>query len=89
MTGLAPGATMSLLDGASQLVASKAADNEGGLLFRNVPAGDGYRVRLTATGETSGPLTVLPNQSAPPSTDVYNQTIPQDGYGYLTTRDGI
>ena len=23
-----------------------------------------------------------------PSTDVYNQSIPSDGYGYLTTRDG-
>jgi hypothetical protein len=24
-----------------------------------------------------------------PSTDVYNQSIPSSGYGYLTTRDGI
>jgi uncharacterized protein len=31
---------------------------------------------------------VLTTQSAPPSTDLYNQTIPSDGYGYLTTRDG-
>ena len=45
-------------------------------------------MRLTATGETSEPLTVLTTQSAPPSTDVYNQTIPSDGYGYMTTRDG-
>ena len=45
-------------------------------------------MRLTANSETSAPLTVLTTQSAPPSTDVYNQTIPSDGYGYLTTRDG-
>jgi predicted acyl esterase len=31
---------------------------------------------------------VLTKQSAPPSTDVYDQTIPNDGYGYMTTRDG-
>ena len=34
------------------------------------------------------PLTVLSTRPAPPSTDVYNQTIPSSGYGYLTTRDG-
>jgi predicted acyl esterase len=31
---------------------------------------------------------VLSTQPDPPSTDVYNQTIPSRGYGYLTTRDG-
>jgi hypothetical protein len=31
---------------------------------------------------------VLSTQPAPPSTGVYNQTIPSNGYGYLTTRDG-
>jgi hypothetical protein len=31
---------------------------------------------------------VLSNQPAPPSTSVYNQSIPSRGYGYLTTRDG-
>ena len=46
-------------------------------------------MRLGTTGETSGPLTVLTTQSAPPSTAIYNQTVPSDGYGYLTTRDGI
>jgi uncharacterized protein len=32
---------------------------------------------------------VLSTRPAPPSTSVYNQTIPSSGYGYLTTRDGI
>ncbi|MGI8557175.1 MAG: CocE/NonD family hydrolase, partial [Solirubrobacteraceae bacterium] len=31
---------------------------------------------------------VLSKRSAPPSTRIYNQTIPASGYGYLTTRDG-
>jgi len=87
-TGLPPGAQASLLDPAGQVVATRNANDLGGLLFRDVTPGDGYRVRLTANNETSGPLTVLTTQAAPPSTDVYNQTIPSDGYGYLTTRDG-
>ena len=87
-TGLPAGAETSLLDGAGQVVSTRNANDLGGLLFRNVAPGDGYRVRLTSTGETSGPLKVLTTQSAPPSTEVYDQTIPSDGYGYLTTRDG-
>src|SRR5438552_11873209 len=79
-TGLPPGAQTSLLDPAGQVFATRNANDLGGLLFRNVPPGDGYRVRLAATGETSGPLTVLTTQSAPPSTDIYNQTVPSDGY---------
>lgn len=87
-TGLPAGADTSLLDPAGQVVATKNANDLGGVLFRNVTPGDGYRVRVTQTGETSEPLTVLTTQSAPPSTEVYDQTIPSDGYGYLTTRDG-
>jgi predicted acyl esterase len=87
-TGLPAGAETSLLDSAGQVVETRNANDLGGLLFRNVQPGDGYRVRLAANGEVSGPLTVLTKQSAPPSTEVYNQDIPSDGYGYLTTRDG-
>jgi hypothetical protein len=87
-TGLPPDAETSLLDPAGQVSQTRNANHLGGLLFRNVTPGDGYRVRLASNGETSGPLTVLTKQSAPPSTDVHDQTIPSDGYGYLTTRDG-
>ena len=87
-TGLPPGAEASLLDSAGQVIATRNANDLGGLLFRNVSPGDGYQLRLTANGETSGPLTVLTKQSAPPSTQIYDQTVPSDGYGYLTTRDG-
>ena len=87
-TGLPAGADVSLLDSESQVVETRQASHLGGTLFRNVPPGDGYSVRLDSTGETSGPLTVLTTQSAPPSTDVYDQSIPSDGYGYMTTRDG-
>jgi uncharacterized protein len=87
-TGLPAGASTSLLDSSGQAVQTRQANFLGGILFREVTPGDGYRVRLDTTGETSGPLTVLTTQSAPPSTDVYNQTIPSDGYGYMKTRDG-
>ena len=88
VTDLAPGAQMSLLNRPGRKVATKRADAQGGLVFREVRPGIGYRVRLSPKGAKSGPLTVLSTRSAPPSTDVYNQTIPSSGYGYLTTRDG-
>ncbi len=88
VTGLATGARMSLLNSAGATVATQQASSLGGLLFRNVPPGSGYRVRPAAGGEASGPLTVLSTRPAPPSTSVYNQTLPSRGYGYLTTRDG-
>ncbi len=87
-TGVDAGAQMSLLDSAGTTIATRQANSLGGLLFRDVPPGSGYRVRPTAGGAESGPLTVLSTQPAPPSTDVYNQTISSNGYGYLTTRDG-
>src|SRR5919204_165027 len=89
VTHLAGGAQMSLLNPDGQTIRTKQADAEGGLLFRNVPPGTGYRVRLSATGEKSGPLTVLSTRPAPPSTAIYDQQIPSKGYGYLRTRDGI
>src|SRR3954447_18249572 len=88
VTHLDPGAQMSLLDRAGRTIATKRADAQGGLLFRNVSPGTGYRVRLAAGGAKSAPLTVLSTRPAPPDTHVYDQTIPSSGYGYLTTRDG-
>ena len=87
-TDLPPGAELSLLGPAGDVLETRNANELGGVLFREVPPGDGYRIRLTADGETSGPLRVLTTDSAPPSTEVYDQDIPSDGYGYLTTRDG-
>jgi predicted acyl esterase len=89
VTGLTPGVQVSLLTRVGRTVARKRADAQGGLLFRDVRPGIGYRVRLTSGGPSSEALTVLTKRAAPPSTDVYNQTIPTSGYGYLTTRDGI
>ena len=86
-TGLTPHAKATLVNAAGKKVTTRKADSLGGLLFRNVRPGDGYKVRL-ADGSTSNALTVMPDTSAPPSTDVYNQSIASKGYQYLTTRDG-
>src|SRR3954464_11571029 len=64
VTGLAPRARMSLLDPSGRAVATKRADGLGGLLFRNVKPGGGYRVRPTAGGPKSGPLRVFSTRPA-------------------------
>ena len=88
VTGLAPHQRMALLNRRGRRVALRRADAQGGLLFRNVQPGRGYRVRAYPRGPRSQPLTVLTTRPAPPSTSIYNQSIPDSGYSYLTTRDG-
>src|SRR6185436_7297224 len=85
VTGLAPGAPTVLVRPGGKTV-TRAADPQGGLLFRNLKPGSGYRVR--SGGATSPPLRVISNRAAPPDAGVYRQAIPSSGYGYLTTRDG-
>ncbi len=87
-TGLKPKATATLLDRAGDTIATKRATALGGVLFRNVKPGGGYRVRLGSHGKRSKALRVFSNRPAPPSKKVYDQTIPTSGYGYLKTRDG-
>jgi len=88
VTGLAPSAQMSLVTARGRALYTLSADSLGGLLFRNVPPGNGYRVRLDSNGTESGPLTVHSEQAAPWDPGIYNQSIPDSGYTYLTTRDG-
>ncbi|MGH2985505.1 MAG: CocE/NonD family hydrolase, partial [Solirubrobacterales bacterium] len=88
VTGLRPGAKVALLDRGGRKLKTDRANAQGGALFRRVKPGGGYRVRLDPEGTKSEPLKVLSKRPAPPSTDIYDQEIPPDGYGYLTTRDG-
>jgi predicted acyl esterase len=87
-TGVHSGAEVTLLDRRGRSVKTKEADKLGGVLFRHVGPGKGYRLRLGSRGRRSKPLRVLTTRSAPPSTAVYEQSIPASGYGYLRTRDG-
>ncbi len=88
VTGLAGGARASLLNSKGKVVYTQAADSLGGLLFRLVTPGSGYRVRLDPHGAESGPITVHSDAAAPWDPSIYNQTIKDSGYQYLTTRDG-
>jgi predicted acyl esterase len=88
VTGLAANAQMSLLNSHGKTVATQNADAQGGLLFREVTPGSGYRVRLTSNGETSEPITVHTDAPAPWDPEIYNQSIADNGYTYLKTRDG-
>ncbi len=57
-------------------MSTQTADSLGGLLFRNVAPGKDYRVRLTSTGEESGPITVHTQAAAPWDPSIYKQSIP-------------
>ncbi|HMC38818.1 MAG TPA: CocE/NonD family hydrolase [Acidimicrobiales bacterium] len=85
--GLPGGARASLVDHRGRVAYTQAADPQGGILFRNVTPGRGYRVRV-AHGPTSGPITVHDAAAAPWDPGIYGQSIPDNGYTYLTTRDG-
>ncbi len=84
--GLRPHATATLEDAHGHLQARRRADAQGGVLFRQLAPGRGYRLR--SGRNRSGRLTVLGGRAAPPSTKPYDQTLPTSGYGYLKTRDG-
>src|SRR4051794_23610197 len=58
-TGLIPGAKMALFSAAGKKVAAQKASAMGGVLFRDVKPGAGYRVGSPRTGEKSAPVTVL------------------------------
>ena len=84
VTGATPGAKVKLIrDGST--VASKPGGELGGVVFRKVTPGNGYTVR--SAGTTTPSLKVLSTRSKPPSKAIYDQTL-DEGYGYLTTRDG-
>ena len=87
VTGAQPNTSLRLIDGDGERVATKPVGSLGGVLFRRVKAGKGYRVR-EADGTLSARVNVFTSKNAPNSTAIYNQTLPAGGYGYVTTRDG-
>jgi predicted acyl esterase len=86
-TGLEPEQMVDLIDKSGETIETNKATAEGGVLFRRVKPGPGYKVK-PAGDESSDELTVLTDASAPPDESVYDQEINPDGYQYLETRDG-
>ena len=84
--GLPAHQRVTLLDAAGDTVKQQRASSLGGVLFRHVRPGQGYRV--SAGGHTSGPLTVHTDTPRQWNKEIYDQSMPEEGYGYLTTRDG-
>ena len=88
-TGLPGGARLDLISRSGRVVQVGRADALGGIVFRKVMPGPGYRIRLLGHGGgKSAAFTVLTDRPAPPNPRIYGQRIPEGGYGYLTTRDG-
>ncbi len=88
VTGLKSHARMSLLNAGGRVVQTKQADSLGGLLFSNVKPGKGYRVKLDPRGRRSAAITVHSDAAKPWDPSIYDQRISDNGYQYLTTRDG-
>ncbi len=86
-TGLPANAQVSLLK-KSTTVSTQNADSLGGVLFREVKPGKNYRLSVSSSGETSEPITVHSDAAAPWDPSIYEQSIPDNGYTYLKTRDG-
>ncbi|MDX6580975.1 MAG: uncharacterized protein QOI10_159 [Solirubrobacterales bacterium] len=86
VTDAKPGADYTLVDRNGDEVDARKAGVLGGIVFRKVDPGNGYRVRQ---GDVrSAAVRVLSTRSRPQSTKIYDQTIPDSGYNYLKTRDG-
>jgi uncharacterized protein len=87
-TSLKPHAHTTLLNAKGRVVARQTVDAQGGVLFTGVKPGSGYRVRLGSSGDESAAITVHSEAAKPWDPSVYDQTIKDSGYQYLTTRDG-
>jgi hypothetical protein len=87
VTGLAPNASAWLLNSAGTTLYTQNVDSLGGLLFRNVPQGNGHRVELTSGGASSQPITVHSDAATPWDPGISSQSILDNGDKYLTTRD--
>ncbi len=88
LTGAAPGERLTLVDKRGKKVAKKTAGSLGGIVFRHIEPGGGYVVRKGKGGPSTAKFRVLSDKGTPPDPAIYDQAIPNDGYGYLTTRDG-
>lgn len=86
ITHAEPGATVELRDSAGALVQSGEADALGSLMFRKVPPGEGYSVKVK--DEEASNLKVMTEEGSKPAQSHYAAQQLDEGFGYITTRDG-
>jgi predicted acyl esterase len=88
--GAEPEQMLAVYDAQGTQVASGAADALGGLVFRQLPPGQGYTVRE----ETGDPAEAVQNlavwslEESLPDTSFFSAQVLQPGFNYITTRDG-
>lgn len=92
VTSASPGDRLALYDG-DDAVAVGTTDAEGALIFREVPAGERYRVADAdhdgdAARPASDELTVLAVDGSTPDAEFYEAQELEAGFGYIETRDG-
>jgi uncharacterized protein len=85
VTGAQPGTSLRLVR-KGKVISKKPVGTLGGVVFRRIPTGKGYRVRAP-DGSLSRRIAVM-SERPPKNTSIYNQTLPAGGYGYAYTRDG-
>jgi predicted acyl esterase len=83
VTGMPPGTEVAL---SGPVERTARADDLGAVLFRDLPAADGYAVRAPDLERTG--LTVPTIESSTPSPSFYAAQRLTSGYQYLTMRDG-
>ena len=89
VTHAVPGASIALDDTAGHEVASGLVDAQGSFLFRDVPAGSGYRAVQNDAGTVTKSVAtkVLSPDFVPPKSFYTSQHL-QTSFGYITMRDG-
>lgn len=89
ITGAEPGQDLSLHNSDGRSVDTGRTDSVGSLIFRQVEPGQGYRVAsIERVPETSDPFDVVAVEASTPSQEFYDSQVLEDGFGYITTRDG-
>ncbi|MBS1152132.1 MAG: Cocaine esterase, partial [Myxococcaceae bacterium] len=90
VTHAEPGTVLEVRDRAGGVVASGTVDPLGSFMFRKLPPGDGYVVRLKDSNpvEQTGFLTVMSIASSKPPPELYTGQPLVKGFNYLKMRDG-
>ncbi len=88
VTGLPPNAQVSLLKKKRDRGHAERRLARGAAVPRSEAGQELPGQHRRPTGETSEPVTVHSDAAAPWDPGIYNQSIPDNGYTYLKTRDG-